>query len=75
MAAEPVTTHTQSGADSGRDAGDADKQWSHPADPQAVIRLLDEWMADESGYDEETWPKLKEMLDRDRLSGRSLFDG
>lgn len=36
-------------------------------------RLLDEWLADESGYDEEAWPELKEALDRDRLSYRKLF--
>jgi hypothetical protein len=39
-----------------------------------VIALLDEWLKDESGYDEETWPELKEALDRDRLSERKLFD-
>jgi hypothetical protein len=35
--------------------------------------LLDEWLADESGYDEEAWSGLKEALDRDRLSYRRLF--
>jgi hypothetical protein len=35
-----------------------------PRDPEGVIRLLQEWMADESGYDEETWPELKAALDR-----------
>lgn len=39
-----------------------------------AIRLLDEWMADESGYDEEAWPELKAALDRDRLSSRRFFD-
>lgn len=41
-----------------------------------VIQLLDEWMADDSGYDEETWPQLKEALDRERdlVSARRLFD-
>lgn len=29
---------------------------------QAAIQLLDEWLADESGYDEETWPMLAEAL-------------
>lgn len=38
-----------------------------------AMRLLDEWMADESGYDEEAWPELKEALDRDRLGYRKLF--
>ncbi len=42
--------------------------------PEAVIALLDEWLQDESGYDEETWPELKKALDRDRLSERKLFD-
>lgn len=38
-----------------------------------LARLLDEWLADESGYDEEAWSELKEALDRDRLSYRRLF--
>jgi hypothetical protein len=38
--------------------------------PEAALKLLDEWLKDESGYDEETWPELKEALDRDRLSER-----
>jgi hypothetical protein len=42
--------------------------------PEAVLKLLDEWLQDESGYDEETWPELKEALDRDRLSDRKLFN-
>ena len=46
----------------------------HQTRPEAVIALLDEWLQDESGYDEETWPELKEALDRDRLSKRKLFD-
>ena len=39
-----------------------------------VERLLDKWMADETGYDEETWPELKKALEEDRLSPRRLFD-
>jgi hypothetical protein len=42
--------------------------------PGELIALLDEWLQDKSGYDEETWPELKEALDRDRLSNRKLFD-
>ena len=41
----------------------------------SVIQLLEEWLADESGYDEEAWPELKDALDRDRLSARKLFRG
>ena len=46
----------------------------HQTRPEAVIALLDEWLQDESGYDEETWPELKKALDRGRLSERKLFD-
>lgn len=38
-----------------------------------AIALLDEWEADESGYDEEVLPELKESLDRDRPGYRKLF--
>jgi hypothetical protein len=44
-------------------------------DHDPVIRLIEEWLADDSGYDEEAWPELKAALDRDRLSSRQLFDG
>ena len=40
---------------------------------QACIELLNHWLADGSGYDEENWPKLKEMLEANRLSNRKLF--
>ncbi|MFZ0889914.1 MAG: hypothetical protein WA005_15820 [Candidatus Binataceae bacterium] len=33
-----------------------------------LIRLLDEWMADESGYDKKVWPALKKALEENRLS-------
>ena len=37
---------------------------------EAARELLRKWMADESGYDEETWPILKAALEEDRLSPR-----
>ncbi len=42
----------------------------------AMAKLLEEWLADESGYDEKTWPKLKKALDeeRQRVGARRLFD-
>jgi hypothetical protein len=42
-----------------------------------TIALLKEWLSDESGYDEQTWPQLKVGLDRERrrLGARRLFDG
>lgn len=39
-----------------------------------AIALLDQWLSDDSGYDEETWPDLKEALEENRLSSRRLFD-
>ena len=43
----------------------------HPA-----IALMDEWLKDESGYDEEAWPALKKALDeeRERVGARRLFE-
>ena len=46
-----------------------------PGDPEAALRLLQEWMADDSGYDAETWPEVKTALDQNRPPGaRKLFD-
>jgi hypothetical protein len=50
-----------------------------PGTPRAasLVALLRSWLTDESGYDEQTWPKLKKALDkeRDRVGARRLFDG
>lgn len=35
---------------------------------EQVIELVDEWMADESGYDEETYPQIETALTQNRLS-------
>lgn len=41
-----------------------------------VVELFRGWLVDESGYDEETWPKLKKALNRERarVGARRLFD-
>jgi hypothetical protein len=41
-----------------------------------VIELLETWLKDESGYDEETFPALKKALEKRRkaISARPLFD-
>ena len=36
-------------------------------------QLLSAWLADESGYDEETWPSLKQNLETNRYGYRKLF--
>ncbi|HET6881249.1 MAG TPA: hypothetical protein VFI31_13900 [Pirellulales bacterium] len=43
---------------------------------KALIELFRSWLTDESGYDEEAWPKLKSALnrERDRVGARRLFD-
>ncbi len=49
-----------------------------PPTPEAAraIALFRSWLTDESGYDEETWPKLKKALDqeRERVGARRLFN-
>jgi excisionase family DNA binding protein len=39
-----------------------------------VIQLLEQWMADESGYDEEAWPIVKRLIEENRMSDRKRFD-
>ncbi|MBI3654016.1 MAG: hypothetical protein HY231_23545 [Acidobacteria bacterium] len=41
---------------------------------QAVIRLLDEWLADASGYDEQNWPAIKKLREENRTADWSNFD-
>ena len=45
------------------------------AQAAGLIALLRSWLADESGYDEETWPELKKALEQERrrLRASSLF--
>ena len=49
-----------------------------PTTPEAakLFVLLKSWLADDSGYDEETLPQLKNALndERDRVRARRLFD-
>lgn len=42
---------------------------------EAAVRLMKEWLKDESGYDEETWSRLKAAIEANRLSSRSRFHG
>lgn len=39
-----------------------------------AITLIDEWLADESGYDETVWPQLREDIETNRLSERMRFN-
>jgi hypothetical protein len=40
---------------------------------QAAAALIRQWLADESGYDEENWPSLKKAIEENRLSERPRF--
>ena len=42
---------------------------------EAAIQLIAEWLADESGYDEKTWPIVKKVIEENRLSYRRRFNG
>jgi excisionase family DNA binding protein len=57
------------GRPAGLPGGETDRQER----AQRLARALDEWMADESGHDEAMWPRLKAVLEQDRLSARRLF--
>ena len=43
------------------------------ATAEAAIALIEKWLADESGYDEQIWPGLMRNLEKQRLSSRKLF--
>jgi excisionase family DNA binding protein len=40
---------------------------------EAVIQLLEEWLADETGYDEKVWPTVKRTIEENRSSYRKRF--
>lgn len=42
-------------------------------DNVAARMLLQQWMKDESGYDEQVWPQVKELIEENRLSERKRF--
>jgi hypothetical protein len=42
---------------------------------EAAQRLIREWLADDSGYDEATWPVARRAIEDNRLSPRPRFDG
>jgi len=54
-------------APGGKDAGRRTKE-------QLAIQVLQQWMLDDSGYDEENWPVVKRTLEENRLSQRRRFN-
>ena len=51
------------------------KPAGRPLSPRnaAAIALLEKWLADDSGYDEDTWPALKAGIEESRTSTRKRF--
>lgn len=41
---------------------------------EKALALLDEWIADDTGYDDRVWPMLKKTIEANRLSERKLVD-
>ena len=39
----------------------------------AAQRLIETWLADDSGYDEAAWPRVKRAIEENRPSYRSRF--
>jgi len=37
-------------------------------------KLIRSWLADDSGYDEQAWPRIKRVIEENRLSRRKRFD-
>ena len=56
-----------------RDARTATEVAAQRRKNAAARRLLQEWLADESGYDEAVWPKIKQLIEENRLSARKRF--
>jgi hypothetical protein len=52
-----------------------DLQPHSPESIEQMVQILDEWMADDSGYDEATWADLKTSLNhhRENVDARRLF--
>lgn len=46
---------------------------THIAKNQVAKQLVQAWLADDSGYDEEVWPLLQQTIEENRLSHRPRF--
>jgi hypothetical protein len=40
---------------------------------RAAIELLDRWLEDESGYDEQAWPLAKQAIEENHTGPRQVF--
>ena len=44
-----------------------------PMRNQQIIHMLNQWLADESGYDERVWPEIKKYIEEHQLSYDDRF--
>ncbi len=40
---------------------------------EAVLKLVEQWLAEDDGYDQEVWPIIRQDIEENRLSDRSRF--
>jgi hypothetical protein len=40
---------------------------------EAVLILVEQWLAEDDGYDQEVWPIIRQNIEDNRLSDRSRF--
>jgi len=43
--------------------------------PEALLKLVDKWLAEEDSYDTDAWPVIQQDIEENRLSERSRFYG
>ncbi len=58
------------------EVGNLQQQWavrSRRERHARLIALIESWLADESGYDEAVWPRLKARIEESRTSNRTRF--
>jgi hypothetical protein len=67
MSKEPITEDE-------RESADVVGATLQRARNQSAINLLNEWLADESGYDERVWPTARRAIAENTLSSRKRFD-
>ncbi len=42
---------------------------------EALLKLVERWLAEDDGYDADTWPVIQQDIEENRLSNRDRFHG
>ena len=40
---------------------------------EVILKLVEQWLAEDDGYDHEVWPIIQQGIEENRLSDRSRF--